>query len=260
MFKRAMKAGGDAALAALERRIGHSFTDRELLLTALTHASAVVDRVAPRRTTSGSSSSATACSAWSIAEMLLEAFPKAPEGELSQRLTELVRKETCAEVAVALDLGDALRFGGGEAQRAALQTLNVLGDVCEAVIGAIYLDGGLEAAPALHRGATGASRMLSVRRAAPRTPRRRCRNGRRARASATPAYAIVDQERPRPRAALRGRGDGRDAGAGARRGPHPPRGRAGRGDGACCVREGVWNDGAMNGEPARRRPAPASSR
>jgi ribonuclease-3 len=78
--------------------------------------------------------------------MLLDAYPKATEGDLSRRLADLVRKETCAEVAAAVDVGGALRFGGGKAQRAALLTTNVLADVCEAVIAAIYQDGGLKAA------------------------------------------------------------------------------------------------------------------
>ena len=81
-----------------------------------------------------------------MAEMLLEAFPAATEGELSSRFADLVRKETCAEVAAALDLGGAVLFGGNRTQQRALQTVNVLGDVCEALIAAIYLDGGFEVA------------------------------------------------------------------------------------------------------------------
>ncbi len=80
-----------------------------------------------------------------VTEMLLDAFPEAAEGELSRRLAELVRKETCAEVAMAVDLGTAIRVGGG-ARAIGILTTNVLGDVCEAVIGAIYLDGGYQAA------------------------------------------------------------------------------------------------------------------
>ncbi len=81
-----------------------------------------------------------------VSAMLLEAFPEASEGELSSRLADLVRKETCAEVASALDIGDAVIFGGSRAQQRALLTVNVLGDVCEALIAAIYLDGGFAAA------------------------------------------------------------------------------------------------------------------
>jgi len=135
--------GGEPALAALEGRIGYTFVDRSLIRTALTHASAV---------TAGKDSYqrleflGDRVLGLIVTEMLLEAYPKAAEGELSRRLAELVRKEACAEVAVALDLGGALAFGGGRGKTTTLHTINVLGDVCEAVIGAIHLDGGIEPA------------------------------------------------------------------------------------------------------------------
>jgi ribonuclease-3 len=138
-----MKAASDAALGPLERRLGHRFADRELLVTALTHASAATPA---RGTYQRFEFLGDRVLGLIVTEMLLKAFPKAPEGELSLRLAELVRKEACADVAVALDMGAGLRFGGGKAQRTALLTTNVLGDVCEAVIGAIYQDGGLDAA------------------------------------------------------------------------------------------------------------------
>lgn len=135
-----MKAATDAAL---ERRLGYRFTHRELLATALTHASAATPASGTYQRFEFLGDRVLGLV---VTEMLLKAFPKAPEGELSLRLAELVRKEACAEVAVALDLGGGLRFGGGKAQRTALLTTNVLGDVCEAVIGAIFQDGGLDAA------------------------------------------------------------------------------------------------------------------
>lgn len=138
-----MKPAGDAALAALERRLGHDFHNRNLLLTALTHASAAATA---HETYQRLEFLGDRVLGLVITEMLIAAFPKAPEGELSRRLAELVRKEACAEVATALDFGSAVRFGGGKTQRATLLTTNVLGDVCEAVIAAIYQDGGLDAA------------------------------------------------------------------------------------------------------------------
>jgi ribonuclease III len=138
-----MKSGSDAALAAVERRIGYTFDKSALLRTALTHASAA----SPSR---GSYQRfeflGDRVLGLVISEMLIEMYPRATEGELSHRLAELVRKEACAEVAAKLDLGGGVTFGGSRAQRTSLLTINVLGDVCEAVIGAIYLDGGLEAA------------------------------------------------------------------------------------------------------------------
>ncbi len=142
-----MKTGGGAALDAVERRAGYTFQDRGHLLTALTHASAVGDaRIAASETYQRLEFLGDRVLGLVVAEMLVDAFPAATEGELSTRLADLVRKETCAEVAEALDLGPAVIFGGNRAQKKTLQTVNVLGDVCEALIAAIYLDGGFEAA------------------------------------------------------------------------------------------------------------------
>lgn len=136
-----------ALLDALEHRTKHRFTDRSLLTTALTHASAVGDgRVAAVATYQRLEFLGDRVLGLVVATMLLEAFPEATEGELSSRLADLVRKETCAEVASDIDIGPAVIFGGSRAQQRALLTVNVLGDVCEALIAAIYLDGGFAAA------------------------------------------------------------------------------------------------------------------
>ncbi len=136
-----------APLDALERRTDYRFKDRSLLTTALTHASAVGDaRIAADVTYQRLEFLGDRVLGLVVSAMLLEAFPEAAEGELSSRLADLVRKETCAEVASALDMGAAVVFGGSRAQQRALLTVNVLGDVCEALIAAIYLDGGFEAA------------------------------------------------------------------------------------------------------------------
>ena len=138
-----MKSGSDAALAGVEDRIGHTFVRRDLIRTALTHASVASSA---RDSYQRFEFLGDRVLGLVITEMLLEMYPKATEGELSHRLAELVRKETCAEVATTLNLGSGVAFGGGRAQKMSLLTINVLGDVCEAVIGAIYLDGGLDAA------------------------------------------------------------------------------------------------------------------
>lgn len=138
-----MKAGGWASFAIVERRIGYSFRSRDLLRTAFTHGSALA---AGRTSYQRFEFLGDRVLGLAVAEMLVAAFPAASEGELSPRFAELVRKETCAEVATALDLGDALLVGGNKAHRAAVVTTNVLGDICEALIGAIFLDGGYEPA------------------------------------------------------------------------------------------------------------------
>jgi ribonuclease-3 len=137
-----MKSVADAAVRDLEVRLGYPFDRRQLLVTALTHGSAAASHETYQRL----EFLGDRVLGLVVTEMLIEAFPKATEGELSRRLAELVRKETCAEVAAALDMGAAIRFGNNKSPRASLLTANVLSDVCEAVVAAIYQDGGLEAA------------------------------------------------------------------------------------------------------------------
>jgi ribonuclease-3 len=84
-----------------------------------------------------------------IADLLFREFPKADEGELSRRFADLVRKEACAEAALAIDLGPYIRLGSGELSSGGRKNNAILADVCEAVIGATFLDGGYPAAAQL---------------------------------------------------------------------------------------------------------------
>src|SRR5262249_3543573 len=81
-----------------------------------------------------------------ISEMLFRAFPKADEGELSRRLADLVRQDACADAARAIDLGPAIKLGSSESQGGGRRRTTILADVCEALIGAVFLDGGYAAA------------------------------------------------------------------------------------------------------------------
>lgn len=133
-------------IEALEARLGHSFADRALLARALTHISVLP----PDRSRLGSYQRLEFLGdrvlGLVVSTMLFEAFPAAEEGELSRRLAGLVRKETCAEIAAEWEAARHIRLGDNEAQSGGHAKPAILGDVCEAVIGAIYLDGGLEAA------------------------------------------------------------------------------------------------------------------
>jgi ribonuclease III len=81
-----------------------------------------------------------------IAEALAARFPDEDEGRLAPRLNALVRKETCAEVAAEVGLGEHLRMERSEARAGGRRRMTILGDAMEAVIAAVYLDGGLDAA------------------------------------------------------------------------------------------------------------------
>ena len=95
--------------------------------------------------------------------MLFAEFPDAAEGELSRRFAELVRRESCAEVAIAWGVGPFIRLGGAEAQTGGRKKGAILADVCEALIGAAFLDGGYPAAERVVAGAW-RGRMLAPRR------------------------------------------------------------------------------------------------
>jgi ribonuclease III len=148
--KQGSSAKKTAALNALETRIGHKFAKRAGLVTALTHVSAL-SQAKRNRADSYQRMEFLGDHVLGlvISDMLYKAFPKADEGELSKRLADLVRRETCAEVARSLGLAEDIKLGAvGNAAAAARLRESVLGDICEAVIGAIYLDGGYPAAAA----------------------------------------------------------------------------------------------------------------
>jgi len=126
--------------------------------------------------------------------MLFRTFRKADEGELSRRLADLVRKETCAEIARAIDLGAAIRLGASEANSGGRTRTAILADVCEALIGAVYLDGGFSAASDLV-GRLWQARMKT--KAQPlRDPKTVLQEWAQARGLPTPAYREITRSGP----------------------------------------------------------------
>ena len=132
----------------VERAIGYSFKDGDLLVRALTHASLAAesgrdlerleflgDRVLGLLT----------------AEELWRRYPTMAEGDLAPRLNQLVRKETCADAARHFGLGEALKMSSGEDSNGGRQRDAILGDAMEALLGAVFIDGGLDAAAKVYR-------------------------------------------------------------------------------------------------------------
>jgi ribonuclease-3 len=151
---------------ALEERIGYKFKDGALLDSALTHISAlkgVRNRASSYQRLEFLGDHVLGLV---ISDLLFRAFPKADEGELSRRLADLVRKETCAEIARNIELGVAVRLGSSEANAGGRKRPAILADVCEALIGAVYLDGGYPAAEGL------VERLWQVRMQATAQPQR----------------------------------------------------------------------------------------
>ena len=134
---------------SLEERIGYKFSDAALLDCGLTHISALKGARNRASTYQRMEFLGDHVLGLVISDMLFRAYPRADEGELSRRLADLVRKETCAEIARAIDLGAAIRLGSSEANAGGRTRPAILADVCEALIGAVYLDGGYPAAAAL---------------------------------------------------------------------------------------------------------------
>jgi ribonuclease-3 len=136
-----------AAIADLEARLGHSFHDRALLERALTHASvgSGARKVAHNERLEFLGDRVLGLLA---ADALVERRPEWREGELTRRHAGLTAGRTCAAVARELGVQPALRLAGGTTRQGGRENARILGDAMEALIAAVYLDGGLGAARA----------------------------------------------------------------------------------------------------------------
>ncbi len=133
-------------LDGLARSLEYAFRQPELLESALTH------RSAGSRNNERLEFLGDAALGFVIAEWLYEKFPDASEGQLSRLRASLVKRETLAEVARGLDVGDYLRLGSGELKSGGFRRDSILADALEAILGAILLDRGYpEVHAAVHR-------------------------------------------------------------------------------------------------------------
>ncbi len=130
-------------IAELERRLGHRFHDRGLLERALTHASWANEHP-PAAHNEALALLGDAALGLVVAERLFAEDPRAPVGVLTPRRAALVSGVGLARWAVALDLGRLLRLGRGEEQTGGRTRESILATTLEAVVGAVYLDAGLE--------------------------------------------------------------------------------------------------------------------
>jgi ribonuclease-3 len=133
------------AIAELERRIGHSFADRELLERALTHGSVTKGspRIADYQRLEFLGDRVLNLV---VAEQLMVLQPDATEGALSKLMNQLVNYHACADAARRAGLRDALRVDPSASKIGARDNERVLGDACEALIAALYVDAGFPAA------------------------------------------------------------------------------------------------------------------
>ncbi len=129
-----------------------------------------------------------------VAAWLYELFPDEPEGQMSKRLNALVARETCAEVGRALEVGARLRLGKQAREDGAFESDNVLGDVVEALIGALFLDSGLQAAEAFVRSAW--ADRVSTRDEAPQHPKSALQEWAAAKERKPPVYRLAERSGP----------------------------------------------------------------
>lgn len=185
----------------LEACLDYRFQDPTLLECALTHASALgKEEESQKEHEHGFQGKSyqrleflgDRVLGLAIAGMLIKAFPMAEEGELARRLNALVRRETCSEVAQEFGINRYMRVNQGASSFSARSFLSLQGDVCEAVLGALYLDGGFEAARrfierAWHK------RMLSVR-GMPRDPKTQLQEWAQSLGRPAPTYEVQEQK------------------------------------------------------------------
>ena len=132
-----------AGLHGLEEALGHHFENQDLLIQALTHASAAPDRAASNERFEFLGDRVLGLA---IAGLLLETFPDEDEGALGYRFSALARAESLARVANHIGLQPHVLLAESEEVSGGRENPSLLADCCEAVIAALYLDGGLDVA------------------------------------------------------------------------------------------------------------------
>lgn len=175
--------------------LGHRFRDPELLTRALTHRSFLAGPRAQSSQGERLEFLGDAMLGFIVADWLFHHLPEATEGELTRRKQEVVRRETLELAARRLGLGERLRLGAGEEATGGREKASLLGDAFEAVLGAVYLDGGIRAARSFvlrHLGDAMRSRLVGSPADAKTTLQELCQ----LRWHHTPTYRIVRTSGP----------------------------------------------------------------
>jgi ribonuclease-3 len=183
-----------AAVGDLERRIGHTFADRKLLEQALTHAS-VGDGAKKTADNEVLEFIGDRVLGLLAAEALAERLPQAKEGELAPRLNALVSRETCARVAKAADLGPALRLSASSSKIGGRETESILAGGTEALMAALYRDGGLETARRVFLDLWSAE-FDRAAQGKPRDPKTALQEWAQGQGKPLPTYAVKDRTGP----------------------------------------------------------------
>jgi len=185
--------GSEHDLAGLAEALGHRFAKPELLAEAMTHPS-LTERGAAGHGYERLEFLGDRVLGLVVAEWLLERFPDEPEGSLAKRHTALVQADALAGVAEEIGLGHWLRLSPGEQGGGGRTKPAILADACEAAIGALFLDGGLDAARAfIRRRWTG---RIDAATAPPQDPKTGLQEWALARGLPLPTYETLSREGP----------------------------------------------------------------
>jgi ribonuclease III len=172
-------------LQALQKRLGHSFSNPRLLERALTHRSFTADHN-ERLEFLGDSVLNLA-----VSGLLFEKLDQLPEGDLSRVRANLVKQDTLFELANTLGVSQCLRLGDGEKRSGGQKRPSILADALEAIIGAVYLDAGFEVAAALVRQLYGGVELSAQMSAMGKDPKTELQEWLQARKMKLPAYRVV---------------------------------------------------------------------
>ena len=186
------------SLDPLQERLGYRFKDAGLLETALTHVSA------PKQSAAGNYQRLEFLGdrvlGLAVAETLYRDLSRGRRGRIVPTAVGTGAPRECAQVAAAWDVGPDMRLGAGEAHAGERRNITILADVCEAIIGAVFLDGGYEEARALVQRSFSA--MLTAPRHAMRDPKSALQEWAQGQGWPAPTYSVAEQIGPGPRAAV----------------------------------------------------------
>lgn len=136
-------------LALLQKKIGYEFTDTELVIQGLTHKSYSNEQAQPVDHNERLEFLGDAVLELAVSDWVCRSYPDIPEGGLTRIRAEVVSEKGLAAIARELDLGSGLRLGKGEEKSGGRDKPSLLSDALEAVLGAVYRDGGFTAAVAV---------------------------------------------------------------------------------------------------------------
>jgi ribonuclease III len=182
--------------AALEQQLGHTFADRALCEAALTHKSWLNEAVGTARTDNERLEFlGDAVLALVVSDLLMKRFPALSEGELSKARAVIVSEVGLSKTAQGIDLGQWIFLGRGEDQAGGRGKASILSDALEALMGAVYLDGGLAAAHVVAEQLF-ATALRDADQQTRHDYKSRLQERSQALLQATPQYRVVGQEGP----------------------------------------------------------------